>query len=409
MFTGQSRRPGPVYQEQQQRNNVVEKVPLKGLFSDGVWKCNCEPRLPAPRFQTKKEGPNHGRWFYKCPKQRCNFFLWDDDARPREMAAASSNSNTEPPVHAAPPQTPRTNRAQGPLMTPEDSHEKSAPSFRIPQTTTTPYTPSKSTGQYVPLRAGSPDGAAAAQDDDNDPNEQYFDADPGAEEEFFQSAVPRASIRAMPPPETPRKAAKNGTFPTPGKRNYDEMAHDEKARDEPTVATQLASSPATLLQDGDVFTTQPASSAATFLQDGDVFTTPSAATAPRAPNLFSSGSGDPPSVTDTGVTQRFHDPLTPGSGQDSALATELLSFLTMDNASREVKDRIRAVANRHSRHTYGVTLGRERSRAQILQEKKTIAKLEGDIAALQAERDTNRAVIGLLTRELETAKDKGGR
>lgn len=68
------------------------KVPLKGLFSDGIWQCkdshppflplpcislliaygaraeadlilgNCDPRLPAQHFQTKNGGKNHGRW-----------------------------------------------------------------------------------------------------------------------------------------------------------------------------------------------------------------------------------------------------------------------------------------------------------------------------------------------------------
>lgn len=40
----------------------VQKVPLKGLFTDGVWHCNCEPRLPAQHFQTQNGGKNHGRW-----------------------------------------------------------------------------------------------------------------------------------------------------------------------------------------------------------------------------------------------------------------------------------------------------------------------------------------------------------
>ena len=40
----------------------VSKAPLKGLFSDGIWQCNCDPRLPAQHFQTKNGGKNHGRW-----------------------------------------------------------------------------------------------------------------------------------------------------------------------------------------------------------------------------------------------------------------------------------------------------------------------------------------------------------
>ena len=44
------------------RSGVATKVPLKGLFADGIWQCNCDPRLPAQHFQTKNGGKNHGRW-----------------------------------------------------------------------------------------------------------------------------------------------------------------------------------------------------------------------------------------------------------------------------------------------------------------------------------------------------------
>ncbi|KKZ66736.1 hypothetical protein EMCG_07567 [[Emmonsia] crescens] len=62
-------------------------VPLRGLLVNGVWHCNCEPRRQADHFQTKNGGRNHGRWFYTCPKpqgNRCNFFLWEDEAEIRE-------------------------------------------------------------------------------------------------------------------------------------------------------------------------------------------------------------------------------------------------------------------------------------------------------------------------------------
>ncbi|KAF2756638.1 hypothetical protein EJ05DRAFT_71271 [Pseudovirgaria hyperparasitica] len=75
------------------------KTPLKGMFADGVWHCNCHPRLPAQRFQVKKESKNKGRWFYTCQKteaKRCDFFLWEDDARFREEGAVLNNSRSEP-------------------------------------------------------------------------------------------------------------------------------------------------------------------------------------------------------------------------------------------------------------------------------------------------------------------------
>ena len=74
-------------------------VRLRGLFADGIWQCDCDPRLPASHFRVKREGRNHGRWFYTCQKaenQRCSFFLWDDEANVREEGAILNNSRTEP-------------------------------------------------------------------------------------------------------------------------------------------------------------------------------------------------------------------------------------------------------------------------------------------------------------------------
>ncbi|KAF3001206.1 hypothetical protein E8E13_001236 [Curvularia kusanoi] len=76
-------------------------APLRGLFLDGVWHCDCSPRQPANHFEVKKPGKNQGKWFRTCQKQqndrsRCNFFLWDGDAHPREALALASNSRTEP-------------------------------------------------------------------------------------------------------------------------------------------------------------------------------------------------------------------------------------------------------------------------------------------------------------------------
>jgi len=41
-----------------------------GAFVNGVWHCDCEPRLPAEKFQTKNGGKNHGRWcMFMCTEK----------------------------------------------------------------------------------------------------------------------------------------------------------------------------------------------------------------------------------------------------------------------------------------------------------------------------------------------------
>ncbi|KAH0437017.1 px domain-containing protein [Colletotrichum camelliae] len=71
-----------------------QKKRLDGLYLEGNWYCNCEPRMQAKYLQTKKQGKNHGRYFWTCESRGCNFFLWDDDAKNR----AEGNTLTLPPM-----------------------------------------------------------------------------------------------------------------------------------------------------------------------------------------------------------------------------------------------------------------------------------------------------------------------
>ncbi|EEP76548.1 predicted protein [Uncinocarpus reesii 1704] len=81
----------------------------RGLFLNGEWLCDCIPRQPAVHLQTSNGGPNDGRWFYKCPKSqrnRCRFFLWEDEASRRVGRTATGNPKPEP--RNAQNQNPRT-------------------------------------------------------------------------------------------------------------------------------------------------------------------------------------------------------------------------------------------------------------------------------------------------------------
>ncbi|KAK1690689.1 hypothetical protein BDP55DRAFT_648127 [Colletotrichum godetiae] len=99
-----------------------QKKRLDGLFLEGNWYCNCQPRQSAKFLQVSKKTANRGRWFYTCEKRRggCNFFLWAEDAENRAGAATM----TLPPMpqdgaaagNAA--ATPRGTTAQSPGLTP---------------------------------------------------------------------------------------------------------------------------------------------------------------------------------------------------------------------------------------------------------------------------------------------------
>ncbi|KAG4414372.1 hypothetical protein IFR04_012509 [Cadophora malorum] len=163
-------------QKQWMKSSPTKTVPLKGYFADGIWHCNCNPRLPAASFQVKKEGPNTGRWFYTCqqPKESgCGLFLWKDDAVGREMTAVMANSRSEP-------NAPGASKASG-------AHT---------------HTGNKSTEE----------------DDDEFGN---WSLSPDEERKLAQS-IARAES-GSPSPETPRKSIKIDQFSTPGsKRKFDE-------------------------------------------------------------------------------------------------------------------------------------------------------------------------------------------
>lgn len=315
----------------------LEKIPLKGLFSDGVWRCNCEPRLPAEHFQTKNGGKNHGRWckfssiydyqsnydlVYTCQKpqpRRCNFFLWDDEAKPREAAAVLANSRSEP-------------------MTPSKDRSRTVSPDII-----TPYTPSKAP---TSTQSASTQGEA-------------FDW-PNSDDDELSKVADRAS---MAPPETPRKAVKTDMFASPSKRRYDEM--------ESGLATPAPD---------------------------DVFTTPSSGL--QGKNLFTAGLISP---AETPTPSRFRDlPL----GGDSELTTEILAALSSIAVDCETRDALKTVCNKHALRTQGIAKGRDISRLAIKAKDGRIAELQARIAALEAERENNRAVIRHLRRDMEMGRNK---
>ncbi|KAK3984349.1 hypothetical protein QBC44DRAFT_375259 [Cladorrhinum sp. PSN332] len=76
-----------------------------GVFKDGKWWCDCDPREHAPRYQAKKgRGPNRGRFFYQCVRWRdaakkCGFYKWEDEL-PVEQREAPAAKSAAGPVRA---------------------------------------------------------------------------------------------------------------------------------------------------------------------------------------------------------------------------------------------------------------------------------------------------------------------
>ncbi|KAI1612117.1 hypothetical protein EDD36DRAFT_275202 [Exophiala viscosa] len=167
----------------------------RGAFVEGVWLCDCEPRMPADKFQTKNGGKNHGRWFYTCQKpqhKRCSFFLWTDDAKVREEAAVLGNSRSEP---IAQPKTP----------------EKA-------KMTTMPPTPDTRGSR---ITSGKKDTGIESRQE-NEEHDASFDWSSSNDEALLEAEKEVLGEAALF--ETPKKAARTNLMTSPGKRLFDEMA-----------------------------------------------------------------------------------------------------------------------------------------------------------------------------------------
>ena len=71
---------------------------LLHLFSsDSEIVCNCNET--AILLTVRKEGPNTGRQFYKCPKPQgnCDFFLWADSPAPSQVGGGGGRENHRNP------------------------------------------------------------------------------------------------------------------------------------------------------------------------------------------------------------------------------------------------------------------------------------------------------------------------
>lgn len=229
----------------------------------------------------------------------------------------------------------------------------------------TPYTPSKPPAQAPPQSSTEED-------------QESYDWPLSDDEELFKVADTLSS-NLMPPPETPRKAAKTDMLSTPGKRKRD---------------------------DGDGGAALPTAFSG---DNDDVFTTPS--TNPRrSTSLF------PPipgllSPADTPTPRRFKDvPIRATSpGQDSDLATEILQTLQpIPLIPSEIRDKVMTICNKHVMFTHGVIKGRDISRKLIASKNERITELQREIEGLKAERETGRAVVRHLRREAGGRGEGGG-
>ncbi|KAL8916324.1 MAG: hypothetical protein Q9208_008591 [Pyrenodesmia sp. 3 TL-2023] len=342
-------------------------------MADGVRSFNRTPWID-PQLYFWRNARNVARYVantksftvYTCQQaqpKRCDFFLWEDDAKHREAAAVLSNSRTEP---LSTPRTPRK-----PAMTSyglQTPHTGTSKGHRSPEPFT-PYTPAKSSGA-----AGKSNDTQDTSTTLTASDEEFYDWPASDEEDVLKAADQASSKSNMRPPETPSKAARTELLTTPGKRRFSQIENGRTSMNAwPTPSDT----------------------------DGDVFTTPST-------NLKVNGILAPwqtiSSPSDTPTPRRFTDMLQ--AGHDSELTSEVLRVLQDSKMpiNSDVKAEIKIICDRHALSTRGILKGRDISRAMVNAKNAKISELQENIVALQAERETNRAVIRHLRRDMELAK-----
>ena len=275
-----------------------------------------------------------------------------------------NNSRSEP-IHF--PQTPSKTSPYLPV-TPQTS-SRLRDGGPEPITPGTPSKPSNSTPSSSARGMGT-QGTTTQGSDSGE--EEFYDWPASDEDELSKFADLASNGRPMPPPETPRKAIKADMLSTPGKRRYDEMA----------------------AADGDAPNPSPQT------EGGDIFTTPTTGT--HGKGLFASAALPSPAETPTPIRYKDIPPT-----QESELASEVLTALQSHNASisSEIRETVRNICNKHVLYTRGMIKGRDVSRAIAKSKDRQLIELQAEIEGLKAERETNRAVIRHLRRDMAGRKE----
>ncbi|EED12289.1 conserved hypothetical protein [Talaromyces stipitatus ATCC 10500] len=329
----------------------------RGRFIDGVWHCDCDPRLPADHFQTKNGGVNHGRWFYTCQKpqpQRCKFFLWDDDAQIREKHTLLANSRSEPDT---PKKSPSKSFQVGGLLTPGTGTtygNSSAVKARTEPRRRLDFLAQQQTPTKV--RKSS----TLSSDEEAYSWDESLDNEAG---NLLNRSSSSSTARPKQPVFTSNKAPRTATNTSPSKRKLQDVFDDE---DKPPPYSESAP------------TTQSSSTAPISFSSVDVSATPT----PR----------------------RYKDVLSAqgaASHQISDLASNILAILDRHDVviPTIARDEIVASLDQHHLKTQGIIRGRDLSRMALKKKDEEIQALKERIERLETEREMDKVVISCLSDE----------
>lgn len=367
----------------------------KGVFADGIWHCECKPRLPAEHFKVKKETKNKGRWFYTCQNQaekRCDFFLWDEDAKLREEGAVLNNTRSEPQQERVSNaqdgwDAGRTRRGISANIDPTATKMTPKPVDEDDETTDD----EGSRPAYSLQQSGNKRKAEAANlndDDDDDDDELLPWPLTGQEEQDLVAATDQIA----PSPETPRKATKTGIYATPAttvqkKRTLPWL-------EQPVDSTTVARTPSVSSDQQTGFLDSPSKP-------------PTKALAPIPEQVYGptptlQASTPKSQAKSPSPSNRHRDALANPADNSSSLTNEALATLAGTAIPPSVLNQLRGILSKHDLKSQGIVKGRDISRLALKAKEAKIVELQARIASLEAEREVDRSVIRSLRWEGET-------
>ncbi|KAJ5780672.1 hypothetical protein N7457_005832 [Penicillium paradoxum] len=318
-------------------------APLRrGLFKDGLWCCNCPERPAAARRQTKKEGPNIGKWFWTCaqpPHIKCSFFLWADDATMREQATVLANSRSELDPFSFTPTKRTPGRMTGGLLTPQTERR-----FVV-----TPQRHFMSPPKTAKARMISEASDDFDWSDDLDDDDELLEALSFTKTESF---ISQPDFR----PEPPSKTRRTSTVTSPGKRKLSQDTITSSSFGDTALATPFSS------------------------------------------RSFRSGMFPPSSaeLCMTPTPTKYNDVLSADSKFDTSdLAKSLLEILDKHSVvlPNKAQDEVVALLNRQDLRTQGIIRGRDLTRLALNKKNTEIKKLQDRVSNLEAQRQLDRSLI----------------
>ncbi|KAG9615323.1 hypothetical protein KCU82_g23955, partial [Aureobasidium melanogenum] len=247
-----------------------------------------------------------GRWFYTCQNgegRRCGFFMWNEDAHPREAAALLNNSTTEP-----------KNSPDKPLS---------------------PVHPSSQTMQSSSTTTSTLSQPNAAKRPFSDTGLDDADTD---HDSFPWSLSGQEEAELLAAPETPRKAVKFDGLATPATSTHRRLPWlDQSAQSPSTIAAKATpSKPSPLPQ---------------HLTSSKLVVAQHSALTPQV----------------TPSPSRFHDPSGDTSSFRSTLNQDVFAVLSDSSVTlpANLTAKLRDVLTRHELRTQGVIKGREITRLAL--------------------------------------------